>query len=53
MAEATGSQSIMPAALPLHYGGTTHTNQLVGVNHMYCHTQALFSMFLAMLVATL
>lgn len=37
MDEAARSQSIMPAALPLHYGDTTHTHRLAGIYHMYCH----------------
>ena len=37
MDEATCAQSIMPAALPLHYGDTMPTRRLAGIYHMYCH----------------
>ncbi len=32
------SQSIMPAALPLHYGDTIPTHRPARIYHMYCHT---------------
>lgn len=34
MDEAAGSQSIVPAALPLHYGDTMHIHQQAGIYHM-------------------
>lgn len=34
-----GSQSIMPAALPLHYGDTMHTHRPAGVYHKHRHTR--------------
>lgn len=38
MDEAARSQSIMPEALPLHYGDTMPTHRPAGIYHMYCHT---------------
>lgn len=34
---AARSQSIMPAALPLHYGDTMHTHRPARIYHMHCH----------------
>ena len=40
MDEAASSQSITPAALPLHYGDTMHTHRLFGIYHIYCQTDS-------------
>lgn len=39
MDEAARSQSIMPAALPLHYGNTIHTRRLAAIYHLNFYTK--------------
>lgn len=39
MDEVARSQSIMPAALPLHYGNTIHTRRPAAIYHLNFHTK--------------
>lgn len=39
MDESAHSQSIMPTALPLHYGDTMRTHRPASIYHMSCHAE--------------
>lgn len=39
MDESARSQSITPAALPLHYGDTMRTHRPASIYHMSCHAE--------------
>lgn len=49
MDEPARSQSIMPAALPLHYGDTIHACRPADIYHMYCQSEGGGGTHLAML----